>query len=208
MDRSSRYATNAWLGANRPASLNEASVTPGGTGTFEFPIKAPNGSGTFDEHFDLLIEGYQWMPDAGLAFHTVENAGFSWSVITQYAYNDPSKTTDVDLTALTKGQTVFIGFTARNTGTASWYNTGAYPIDLGTSSPRDRNSAFYTTGWLGPNRPARLKEASVAPGQIGTFEFSYTAPQTAGTYREHFDLVAEGITWLNDIGMNYYTVVH
>lgn len=207
-DRSSRYATGAWIGPNRPVTLKEASVAPGATGTFEFPIQVPNGSGTFDEHFDLLVEGLQWMPDIGLMYHTVEQNGYSWSLVSQYAYTDSSKTAGADLSNLSKGQTVFIGFTARNTGTATWYNTGTYPLDLGTSNPRDRNSAFVAAEWLGANRPARLKEASVAPGQIGTFEFNYTAPQTAGTYREYFDPVAEGITWLNDIGLNFYTVVH
>ena len=29
-------------------------------------------------------------------------------------------------------------------------------------------------------------------------------PNRPGSYAEHFDLVSEGITWLNDTGLNFY----
>jgi len=135
---------------------------------------------------------------------------YSWSPVGQYAFTDQTKTTPVDLTNLTVGQKVYVGFVAKNTGDTTWTNTGSNPVDAGTTSPQDRNSAFCDTSdspaWLGCNRPARMIEASVAPGQTGTFEFWYMAPAQAGTYNEHFNLVAEGLKWMNDIGLYFHTV--
>src|SRR2546430_4857816 len=38
--------------------------------------------------------------------------------------------------------------------------------------------------WIGCNRPSRMVESSVSPGQTGTFEFWYKAPAQARTYDE------------------------
>lgn len=48
-----------------------------------------------------------------------------------------------------------------------------------------------------------LEQASVAPGQIGTFRFDIQASPAPGTYNEYFNLVAEGRTWFNDIGQYF-----
>lgn len=198
----------AWLGCSRPARMLEVSVAPGQTGTFEFWYKAPMTAGTYDEHFNLVAEGLKWMIDPGLYFHTVVKPPiYTWSLVSQYAYTDQSKTTGVDLTKLNPGQRVFIGFQAKNTGNVSWSNSGSNPVKLGTSSPNDRNSLFCDASWLGCNRPAALKETSVAPGQNGTFEFWYKAPTSYGSFQEHFRPVVEGITWMNDVGLNYNSVV-
>jgi hypothetical protein len=41
-------------------------VPPGGTGTFSFPITAPNSAGTVTEYFNLVAEGAAWFNDNGL----------------------------------------------------------------------------------------------------------------------------------------------
>ncbi|MGD0284446.1 MAG: hypothetical protein ABSB12_02545, partial [Candidatus Saccharimonadales bacterium] len=70
-------------------------------------------------------------------------------------------------------------------------------------------SPFCTSGWYEPcGRPAQLLQSSVPPGQVGTFEFPITAPGTAGTYDEHFNLVADGLTWFNDPGQFFILVVN
>ena len=199
----------AWLGCSRAANMTESSVAPGQIGTFEFWYKVPGQTGTYDEHFNLVAEGLKWMEDPGLYFHTVvKQPTYTWSLQSQYAYTDNTKTTSVDLTKLTAGQKVFIGFTALNTGNVAWSNTGSSPVHAGTSSPLDRSSSFCDTSWISCNRPANLSESSVAPGQTGTFEFWYQAPGRTGVYQEHFRPVVEGVTWMNDIGLSYYTVVH
>jgi hypothetical protein len=206
-DGQSRFSTPAWIGANRPTGLVEASVAPGQTGTFEFPIRAPAINAAVDQHYTPVVEGITWMNDFGAYFQSIVHGAYSWSLTSQFAYTDSGKTTGVDLSNLTPGQTIFIGFTARNTGTATWFNAGSFIVNAATARPTDRSSAFANGSWLSPARPVKLKEASVPPGQIGTFEFTYTAPATKGTYYESFRPVAEGIVHMNDVGMYFYTVV-
>jgi hypothetical protein len=212
-DRNSAFCdasdSPAWLGCNRPARMIESSVAPGQTGTFEFWYQAPTQAGTYEEHFSLVAEGLEWMNDNGLYFHTVvKPPTYSWSLVNQYAYTDNTKTTAVDLTTLAPSQRVYIGFQARNIGNITWSNSGVNPVRTGTSNPTDRNSSFCDPTWLGCNRPSAMTESSVAPGQIATFEFWYKAPSQPGTYFEHFTPLAEGLQWMNDTGMNFYTVVH
>lgn len=207
-DRPSAFYDSSWIGTNRPTRLKEASVPPGGIGTFEFWINTPNTPGTYPEYFSLLAEGRTWMNDPGMNFYaTVVPAVYSWQMVWQYAYADQTKTVGKGTIGLAKGDRVFVGFIAKNTGNITWHNSGANPVNVGMTHPQDRASAFYDYSWIGTNRPARLKEASVAPGQNGTFEFWMNAPQTLGTYPEYFSLVAEGRTWLNDANMNFYSTV-
>lgn len=206
-DRASKLYTSGWLGSTRPARLIEASVAPGATGTFEFPVNATAGTGATNERYNLVAEGISWMNDLGLAYYVNVNQQYAWSLVSQYAYTDSSKSTPTSLTPLSPGQSVYIGMVIKNTGGAAWHNNGGYPLDLATRRPTDRNSPFYAAGWIGANRPARLIEQTVAPGANGTFEFNYTAPTQTGTYLEYFAPVVENIDHLNDIGLNFYTVV-
>ncbi len=216
-DRNSLFCdttdTPSWLGCGRPAGMKEPSVAPGQTATFEFWYQAPMQANTYNEHFSLVAEGLKWMNDPGMYFHAVVKPPiYTWSLQSQYAYTDQTKSTAVSLSNLAPSQKTFVGFTAKNTGNVTWSNSGANPVHVGTSSPLDRTSVFCdksdTPSWLGCGRPAGMKEASVAPGQTATFEFWYQAPATVGIYQEHFTPVAEGIAWMNDVGLNYYTMVH
>jgi hypothetical protein len=206
-DRASVFFDDTWLGQNRPARMIESSVAPGGTATFEFWMKAPTSQTTnFNEYFGLLSEGVAWMPDIGMYFGaTVQPARYSWQVNSQYAYTDQTKTTPTGLGNLSPGQRVYVGLNVKNTGNISWSNSGAHPVDIGTSSSYDRYSSFANgSNWLGPNRPARMVESSVAPGQTATFEFWMSAPPSlGGSFKEYFNLLSEGQSWMNDIGLNF-----
>lgn len=94
---------------------------------------------------------------------------------------------------------------AKNIGATTWYNSGNNPVRLGTSNSRDRSSVFCSTSWGGCNRPALLNEPSVPPGSTGTFTFEVQAPGpgSPGAYNEYFNLVAEGLTWMNDPGLYF-----
>lgn len=92
---------------------------------------------------------------------------------------------------------------AQNVGTATWSNTGANPVRLGTSNPRDRVSNFCDSSWLGCSRPANMNEASVAPGETASFTFTVQAPGSAGSINEYFSLVVEGVVWMNDPGLYF-----
>lgn len=129
---------------------------------------------------------------------------YQWSYVYQAAYTDDSLTQKIPSPLrLQTGQKVYLTVSALNTGTATWTRTGDNPIKLGTSQPQDRNSALCTGAWLDCARPALLAQNSVPPGQIGTFGFWMTVPDTVGYYKEFFNLVAENNTWLNDTGLYF-----
>ncbi len=200
-DRSSLFYDYDWLGPNRPAVLNESSVPPGGTGTFTFKLKPAVAPGTYNEYFAPLAEGETWMNTNAVLTITVNPDIYSWQFLGQ--------TASKDLTTLSPGDTATLTLTAKNTGTVTWQRTGLNPTRVGTTNPRDRLSSFNDGTWLGSNRPVGLPNGvdTVAPGETTTFSWTIKAPGTPGVYREHFSLLTEGITWMNDPGVNYYTVV-
>ena len=106
------------------------------------------------------------------------------------------------------GEKVYIGFTARNTGNQTWRKDGSYPVSVGTVGPQERQSAFAPgSSWLSPTRPAFFNETTVAPGETATFEFWITTPAQTGVRHERFGLIANGLTWMNDVGLSFYTDV-
>ncbi len=202
--RQSPFAEGTWLNSTRPATMQEASVPPGGTATFEFWITVPNIPGGHNERFNLVAEGVTWLNDVGLSYGIgVAPKVYSWQWQAQYAYTDAAKTTPKSLDGLNPGERVYVGFRAKNTGNMTWSNTGSNPMRVGTANPLERTSPFKDNTWLGPSRPVALQESSVAPGATGTFEFWLTTPNSPGTHHERYNLVAEGLQWLNDIGLSY-----
>jgi hypothetical protein len=93
-----------------------------------------------------------------------------------------------------------------NTGNVPWFSASsgcAGPIaKLGTEKQRDRVSVFFTddlfwkSNWDGPNR-IQMQTKRVDPGQLATFTFWSKAPDKDGLYREYFDVVLEGVTWMD-----------
>jgi hypothetical protein len=207
-DHDSPFCDSTWLGCNRPTGMQENSVAPGGTATFEFWYKTPAHGFSGYEQYSLLAEGLTPLNDPQMSFYTVVSPPiYSWQLTSQYAYTDATKTTPADPANLISGQRIYVGLTAKNTGNQTWSNSGANPVHVGTSGPLDRQSSFCDSTWLGCNRPAVMQEASVAPGGTATFEFWYKTP--AGGYGgyEQFRPMVEGIGWMNDPQMSFYTVV-
>jgi hypothetical protein len=211
-DRRSAFCDNSWIsfngGCNRAALLKEASVVPESNGTFEFSIKTPNNFGVYKEYFRPVTEGQAWMADLGLFWQfNVKPPTAAWSLVSQDITYDSGNTSIANTDALAPNTTYYIRVVARNDGNTTWTNSGSNPVDLGTSSPQDRNSAFCDQTWLSCNRPARLNEASVAPGQTGTFSFWMQAPYSVNgtTLKEYFRPVVEGSMWMNDLGMYWQT---
>ena len=208
LERQSSLCDTTWLSCSRMASMKEPSVAPGEIATFEFWINAKQ-SGLFNEYFTPVVEGITWMRDIGL-FYTIDvkPPTYTWQMVSQYAFTDATKTTVKSLNNLVAGEKVYIGFTARNTGNQTWLNSGPNALMVGTLSPFERSSVFSpTSAWPSGTRPAILKEASVAPGAIGTFDFWITVPSQPGVRNERFGLIANGITWMNDTGLSFYTNV-
>ena len=61
--------------------------------------------------------------------------------------------------------------------------------------------------WVDNTRIA-MTSASVAPGQIGSFNFTVKAPTTPGNHTLRFMPVVEGVQALRDIGMQFSTNIH
>jgi subtilisin family serine protease len=118
----------------------------------------------------------------------------------QWALEDISHSSSTAV--MDAGQTQTITIKARNTGTATWQQSGDFPVRLGTWPPQ-RGSAVAHGSWLSSVRPAQLQEASVEPGDIGTFVFTVRGP-FGGDFFERVNLVAEGQAWFNDPGALFY----
>ncbi len=82
----------------------------------------------------------------------------------------------------------------KNEGARAWTSK----TKLGTSEQRDRKSPFAGPKWDAANRVLSI-DGTVKPGQTATLKFTLVAPDKAGKYVEHFNLVEEGIAWFSDI---------
>ena len=134
---------------------------------------------------------------------TQTSTPYAWAYQGQQIYSDSGYSqalSSVDTVA--PGGTVYAQIKARNIGYQTWTPS---VVHLGTSDPMDHTSGFYDSSWLGQNRPAALLESSVVPGDTGTFDFKLHAPATPGTYYEYFNPLAEGVMWMNDLGL-YFTI--
>jgi len=104
---------------------------------------------------------------------------------------------------LSQGQAYNFRVTVKNTGTSTWRRDR---VNLATSRGKDRISAFTRegngpSGWIAANR-IRFEQTTVAPGSNATFSFWMRNDGVSpGTYREYFQLVADGITWMEDYGI-------
>jgi len=184
-----------WLSAQR-ISLQEATVAPGHTGTFAFWMKNVNVPiGIYKEYFQVVADGIGWMEDYGIYWEVrvgSEMGKYRHSFVTQNSYP-------------TLGNNGSYNFrvTVKNTGSTTWQQGR---VNLATSRGQDRISRFTRegngpSGWITPNR-IRFQEASVAPGANATFSFwMKNGNVSPGIYREYFQVVADGVGWMEDYGI-------
>lgn len=112
---------------------------------------------------------------------------------------------------LAVGEQTTLWVELKNAGAATWVSqvqsaTDMGQVRLGTDRPKDRASSLYHTSWLSSNRAATMSPAVVQPGETGRFTFTISASQP-GNFREYFSVVAEGVTWLNDLGIYWDVTV-
>lgn len=199
-DRPSAYATRDWLNPNRPAGLSEASVAPGGTGTFVAHLRVPRGATVSDEHFNLVAEGLTWMADQGVNVH-VEVLPYTWRLVAHKAFSSRRLKHRISLRRLHPRQSAWVVVEAVNVGTQTWRPHGPNPVRLGTWGPQDRKSRFRARDWIAPNRAVGVKRR-VPPGGTAFLRMHLRAPRHRGRYVERFNLVAEGATWMPDQGLS------
>lgn len=182
---------SGWITHSRVANMDQTSVSPGQIGTFRFWYRAPGVFGTHNEQFTLVHEGKAWSPYFGFFLNTtVDNPEFSAQPL--------SAASNVNTATMQKNTRALVTFKVRNTGNYTWKKSNTR---LGTAEPFGRISTFRYNTWLNANRTTTLDEATVAPGEVGTFSFWYQAPTNVGTYQEKFTPVVEGLAWVPYSGL-------
>lgn len=134
---------------------------------------------------------------------THEGTVWRWAYAGQDTYTNSNYTnkTSINEPSVAPGALLYAEVRALNSGNQTWNNmTRIIP-----SRPDDRSSVFYDSSWMSNNRIGTMQETQVAPGSIGTFRFTLRAPQTIGTYREYFNLVVDGVKYLNNPGL-FFTI--
>ncbi len=183
-DHKSRFWTQGWIGDNRPATMQEATVAPGETAHFVFSAVA-TGRGKVIDNFGLVMERVAWLNLVIPLTINVQPAVFKGELVSQ----------SISTVELKAQESATVTVNVKNIGDTVWANGGAGAVKIGTSSPYDRTSNFYHSSWLSKNRVTSAGMA-IQPGSSGDFTFTVQAPKKTGTFREEFSLVAEGTAWI------------
>lgn len=187
---------------NRHTTSGDPYVSDGGWSNHQRIHQYHGGSDETYGGVTLNVDGdYVDAATAGAA------PSYAYSVGSVATFADPGLSIPLDLGSTKVGQDAWVRVVATNTGSATWQQGGANPVHLGTWAPQDRASAFATSDWITGNRAAGLAEASVAPGASGTFVAHLRVPLGATVADEHFNLAAEGLTWMPDQGLNVHVRV-
>lgn len=126
---------------------------------------------------------------------------YAWQYVTQEAYVDAERTVKYTSTPTTPvNGKVYVRVKALNIGYQTWQQASTR---IGASRPMDVPSVFASSSWVSNTRAANLKETSIMPGQIGTFDFELQSPGELGSYSAYFNLLIEGVTWMNDPGLHF-----
>ncbi|MCL5773294.1 MAG: hypothetical protein M1536_02805, partial [Firmicutes bacterium] len=199
------HQPSGWVTPNR-VSLQQSEVPPNGTGTFEFWYSAPQGMspGSYQEAFNLVADGQSpgWFQGLSIVWPVTVSPPPAASIHDYVA----EFVGESGFLTLQPGQTGTVWFKFRNKGTAVWKQSGQYVVRLGTRNPDNRPSTFFMSGWLEPSHPCMLQEPEVPSGQIGTFSFQVTAPNTPGQYEEHFAPVVDGLGWVEGLPPVFTTI--
>ena len=150
---------------------------------------------------------YRYTPHVYNGNYNFWNLFFNTYLFNNLEYSHTFVTQTNGSPTLARGQSAKLTLTVRNTGTTTW-RRGV--VNLGTARDRDRISNFTRegsgpSGWSSPNR-IHLQQNTVAPGANATFAFYMRNDSLSpGIYKEYFQLVADGITWMEDYGI-YWTI--
>lgn len=195
-DRSSIFADSSWLSNNRIA-MREGAVAPGEVAHFEFTVTGPVQEGVFKEYFALVADGVGWFANVGAYWLiTSEKPSYHAEFVAQSPY-----------LIIGRGDTAELWVEYKNTGSIPW---DAGNVSLGTSNPLDRASTFYNaatdSGWKSNNR-IKMSRSVVQPGETVRFSFTIKAPNIPMVYKEYFRPVADGVGWMEDLGLHWVIAV-
>lgn len=189
--RKSVFRHSSWKTSYRPTLMTEASVVPGKTGRFAFALQAPKTAGTYQEHFQLVAENKTWISGTTVSLTIIVTPPpppYQASVVQQSSTQLVMKT----------GTSADVWVDVKNTGTVTWKSADKHYVALNVTDPAGRTSAFKASSWKEfLYRPTRVTDAVVKPGQVTRLKFTIQAPTSPGSFTENFQLVAEGLSWIN-----------
>jgi hypothetical protein len=128
--------------------------------------------------------------------NTQGGPSYQWSLESFSIYKDSSRSVKINDGAqvtLQPGETAYGTVSARNTGAAAWTNETIFAT---TNTPVLGNAS-----WPAFNKVSLLQDYPIAYNQLATYKFSITAPATAGSYYQSFNLHHANSIWLNDPGV-------
>lgn len=199
-NRTSPFEDSSWRSSDRPSSMEEAAVQPNGIATFEFSITAPEEFDEYREFYNIAADGRQWLNDPGLVYSInvfSSDPFYAAETVSVRAYRDSSRQAKLNPDNLIAyaDESVYMRVRVKNNSNRPLEKA---TTRLATAEPNNRDSIFYDPSWLSSNRVAEPVEDTVDPGEIATFEFKLTAPDTLQEIDESFGLVVLGTGWFPD----------
>jgi hypothetical protein len=194
----STYISYHWYDSNGNLVVTNGNIAhfhndlaSGASDTVSLTVHTPSTPGKYR----LQIDGYQ--SDAATWFGSINGInGVNWPTVD--ATINVGSTYGVDYSPVSipkymeKGKTYNITVTAKNMGTTTWT-----PGDTGLSYHLYNASGNQCILWDGTRT---YVTQPVPPGQSYTFNLSFTAPNTAGTYQIQLDMIKENVCWFSQQG--------
>ena len=191
VSRESWLSSPTWASKTMPMRITQR-VEPGHIGYAEFTIEAPKKSGTYVEHFSLLIDGAARTNALALVLDVGAYAAPIAARIQEVKPAVRQSVASVSAARLiqsgqsvalpTNGRTLFrVGY--KNTGTAIW--SASDHLTLRTSARKE--SYFADASWSSGSVVAPVTDA-VKPGELLIVPFVINAPLVTGTFHEQFSL--------------------
>lgn len=162
-------------------------VSPGQSYTFNFTIRAPSVTGTYNFQWGMLEEYVEWFG--------ASSPNVSVTVAAPAPVNNAAYVSHTVPPSMDTGMSYPVEITMKNTGNTTWAAGGNYRI--GTQNPSD-NGNWQTSG---PNGNRVIVGTPVAPGANYTFRFNVTAP-AGGTYNFQWKMVEEFKEWFGAMTTN------
>ncbi len=97
-----------------------------------------------------------------------------------------------------RGRTITHWVEFRNQGGRTWrpdINPGR--VVLATWDPAQHDSRFVASDWPKPWMATKVNQSAVAPDDVGRFTFGLRGSPPEGSYRETFNLLAQGVSWFD-----------
>lgn len=170
--------------------------------SFTVEIQAPYKVGNFSTKIKMttgMKDSSDFVVDPGIVvnFRVTENPIFRAQVVGDNVYT-------IEMNPWEERK---IRVKYKNTGNVAWHAAGGKfwqtVTMLGTYSPKNRTSKFWSSAWVKATRGAVLREGTVNPGEVGSFDVTLRAPGQIGNYVESFNPVVDWIEWMPEAPVTF-----